>query len=241
MHSALPIRSANASPTTAGRRGRVRQQAGVALVVGIFGGVTGLVVDLAAQAPRPPSNVRVLVDGGVPAPGQLTVTCPANKSVASSNGSPVVVTYSVSTSGGAVPMTVTDLPASGSSFPVGTTPVQSTARSNDGQTATCGFSVTVTYSPAPSPSAVGPQSTITCPAGAIAISPGASIQAAVNLHPGTLRSVSKPASILGPAPSPRKPGICSSANTARSWTAPAGQRRIPRRARSGRTTRTSTT
>ena len=81
-------------------------------------------------------------------------------------------------------MTVTDLPASGSSFPVGTTAVQITARSNDGQTATCGFSVAVTYSPAPSPSAVGTQSTITCPAGAIAISPGASIQAAVNLHPG---------------------------------------------------------
>ena len=120
-----------------------------------------------------------------PPPGQLTVTCPANISVASSNGSPVVVTYSASTSGGVAPMTVTGTPASGSSFPVGTTPVQVTARSSDGQTASCGFSVTVTYSPAPAPSGFGPSSTITCPSGAVDIWPGASIQTAVNQLAGS--------------------------------------------------------
>jgi parallel beta-helix repeat protein len=123
------------------------------------------------------------VDGVAP-PGQLTVTCPANKSVTSSNGSPVVVNYSVNTSGGVAPVTVSGSPASGSSFPVGTTPVQVTARSSDGQTATCGFSVTVTYSPALSASAVGPQATITCPAGAVDIFPGIDIQGIVNLYAG---------------------------------------------------------
>ena len=64
MHSALRIRSANASPASAGHR-RCHPQLAVALVASIFGGVTGLVVDLAAQAPRPPSNVRILGDGVV--------------------------------------------------------------------------------------------------------------------------------------------------------------------------------
>jgi hypothetical protein len=35
---------------------------------------------------------------------QLTVTCPANKTIASSNGSAVAVTYSVTTSGGVAPI-----------------------------------------------------------------------------------------------------------------------------------------
>ena len=84
-----------------------------------------------------------IVDSASP---PLTVTCPANISTTSPDGSPVVVTYTVSTSGGQAPVTVTGSPASGSSFPVGTTPVQVTASSNDGQTANCGFSVTVTSS-----------------------------------------------------------------------------------------------
>jgi parallel beta-helix repeat protein len=119
-----------------------------------------------------------------PPPPTLTVTCPANMSVTSPDGSPVVVTYSVTTSGGTPPVTVTGTPASGSSFPVGTTPVQVTAESSDGQKASCSFSVTVTYSPPPPSSGVGPQSTITCPAGAVDIWPGASIQAMVDSHVG---------------------------------------------------------
>ena len=115
----------------------------------------------------------------------LTVTCPADISVASSNGSPVVVTYSAIASGGIAPRTLTYSPVSGTSFSVGTTtPVQVTAQSNDGQTKSCGFSVTVTNSSPPS-TGVGPQSTITCPAGAIDIWPGTSIQSMINTYAGT--------------------------------------------------------
>jgi parallel beta-helix repeat protein len=73
----------------------------------------------------------------------LAVTCPSNMTATSSNGSPVVVNYTATTSGGLAPVTWSGSPASGSSFPVGTTPVTVTAQSSDGQTATCGFSVTV--------------------------------------------------------------------------------------------------
>jgi parallel beta-helix repeat protein len=112
----------------------------------------------------------------------LTITCPANPSVTSPDGSPVVVNYSVTTSGGVAPVSVTGSPASGSSFPVGTTSVLVTAQSSDGQTANCGFSVTVTYSAPPS-SGVGPQPTITCPSGAIDIFPGTNnIQIMVDLY-----------------------------------------------------------
>jgi parallel beta-helix repeat protein len=174
----------------------------------------------------------------------LTATCPSNITVSSPDGSPVAVTYSASTSGGLQPVTVSGVPASGSSFPVGTSLVQVTAKSSDGQTASCGFSVTVTYSApsewtfcafesefcafsgtrqvrygangsyfyqtlsggtpctnsvfgdpivgtlkhcdvssAPATSTVGPQSTITCPAGSVDIFPATDIQTVVNIHP----------------------------------------------------------
>jgi len=177
-------------------------------------------------------------------PTTLTVTCPANMTVASPDGSPVVVTYSATTSGGTQPVTVSGSPASGSSFPVGTTPVQVTAQSSDAQTASCSFTVTVTYSapstlwtfcgwegdncaftgtrqvrygagdlyfiktltggtpctnavfgdPVPGStkhcdysapvtvSSIGPTTSITCPAGAINIFPGTSIQSVVNSY-----------------------------------------------------------
>jgi parallel beta-helix repeat protein len=199
--------------------------------------------------------VNLTVVAGV---APLAVTCPANKSVTSSDGSPVAVTYTATASGGVAPVSVTGSPASGSAFAVGTTAVTVTAQSADGQTARCSFSVTVTYTsgssswtfcateggvcaftgtkdvrygangvyayktlsdgtpctnavfgdpapgvakqcetsgtasspppappPPPSTSSYGPQSTITCPAGAIDIVPGQSIQAAVNVYPGT--------------------------------------------------------
>ena len=81
----------------------------------------------------------------VPSPGgTLYVTCPANMTVPSSNGSAVAVTYSATTEGGVAPVTVSDNPASGSLFPVGTTTVHVNARSSDGQSSWCSFTVTVT-------------------------------------------------------------------------------------------------
>ncbi len=112
----------------------------------------------------------------------LTVTCPANYTTSSSNGSAVAVSYTVSTSGGVAPITVVGTPASGSLFPVGTTSVSVTATSSDGQKATCGFSVTVTYTGGTTTSGYGPQSTITCPAGAMDIWPATNIQNLVNLY-----------------------------------------------------------
>jgi len=77
-----------------------------------------------------------------PAP---TITCPANITVASPDGSPVVVTYTVTTSGGNPPVNLTVTPPSGSSFAVGpATTVQANAQSQDGQTKSCSFTVTVT-------------------------------------------------------------------------------------------------
>jgi parallel beta-helix repeat protein len=174
-------------------------------------------------------------------PPTLTITCPANITVASPNGSPVVVTYTVTTSGGNPPVNLTVTPQSGSSFPVGTTTVQANAQSQDGQTKNCSFTVTVTPpsstwtfcafenqfcafsgtqqvryganatfviqtltggtqctnavfgDPIPGtakhcdinsvqPSGVGPQTSITCPAGAADIFPGQSIQLIVNAN-----------------------------------------------------------
>jgi parallel beta-helix repeat protein len=116
-------------------------------------------------------NVPVDVYVTVLAPPVLTVSCPSNMTVASPDGLPVVVTYSVGTSGGVPPVTVTGSPASGTSFGVGTTPVSVVARSSDGQEQRCAFNVTVTYSPGSSPTGVGPQPTITCPTEAVIIYP----------------------------------------------------------------------
>jgi len=112
--------------------------------------------------------------------GTLTVTCLANKTVTSPNGFPVSVNYTVTTSGGAAPVTVTGNPPSGSNFPVGATIVRVTANSSDGQTASCTFTVTVTYTPPnPPPGTYGPQN-VPCPSGAFNIVPGQNIQTAVN-------------------------------------------------------------
>jgi parallel beta-helix repeat protein len=128
-----------------------------------------------------------------PPPPTLLVSCPSNQSVASQDGKAVVVNYSATTSGGVSPITVTGNPASGTAFAVGTTPVTVTARSSDGQSVSCSFTVTVTYTapapapaPAPttSPSGVGPQSSITCPGGAVDVWPGTSIPNVVASFPG---------------------------------------------------------
>ena len=147
-------------------------------------------------------SVHVTIGAGTSAPspqpspppppstgGTLYVTCPANKTVASSTGSAVAVTYSATTEGGVAPVTVSGTPASGSLFPVGTTKVNVNARSSDGQSSWCSFTVTVTYAsaapapaPPPSTSSYGPRSTITCPAGAVDIWPGVNIQSVVNIY-----------------------------------------------------------
>ena len=191
-----------------------------------------------------------IVGSPPPPPPTLNVTCPANMTVPSPDGSAVVVTYTATTSGGQAPVAVIGSPASGTSFAVGTTSVTVTADSSDGQTDSCTFSVTVTDSssgdwtfcalenqfcafsgtvqvrygangsyafrtltggtpctnsvfgdpifgvvkechvastappppPPPPPTGLGPQSSITCPAGAVSISPGMSIPAAVNAN-----------------------------------------------------------
>jgi parallel beta-helix repeat protein len=205
-------------------------------------------------------------------PPTLVITCPANITTTSPDGNGVPVTFSATTTGGNPPVQLNYSPASGSIFPVGTTTVTVTATSGDGQMKTCGFSVTVTYTPTgtspdgattppaasivdasgaiwtiapdrrilrnnvqasngvgdlilwksgavyvknssypdangswwqwlgsswsqvadptggspppPPPSGVGPQSTITCPAGAVNIFPGSSINAAVDANVG---------------------------------------------------------
>jgi parallel beta-helix repeat protein len=178
------------------------------------------------------------------APATLTITCPGNQTATSPDGFPVAVSYpAATTTGGTQPVNISYSAASGSNFPVGTTTVQVTASSNDGQTAGCSFTVTVTSS-APSPlwtfcgwedsfcaftgtrqvrygsnntyfyktltggtpctnavfgdpvpgaakhcdysapvtttTTIGPTPSITCPAGAIDIFPGTSIQTVVN-------------------------------------------------------------
>jgi parallel beta-helix repeat protein len=124
-------------------------------------------------------NVQVTI---LPPP-VLSVTCPTNTTVASPDGLPVPVTYSVVTSGGVAPVNVTGSPESGSSFGVGTTAVNVIARSSDGQEKSCGFNVTVTYSPGSAPAGVGPQPAIACPTEAIDIWPGTSIPSTVSVYP----------------------------------------------------------
>jgi len=130
-----------------------------------------------------PVQVTVAVSITSPTPSVLSVTCPANKTVSSSTGFPVVVHYTATTSGGVPPITVTGNPPSGSGFPVGTTNVMVTAQSSDGQTASCSFTVTVTYTPPDPPtSTYGPQN-VACPPIALEIFPGDAIQAVVDSNP----------------------------------------------------------
>jgi len=147
-------------------------------------------VNIASAAVAPPPVAPA------PTGSALYVTCPASTSVTSLDGGPVVVNYTATTDGGVAPISITGSPASGTAFPVGTTSVSVKAQSSDGQTSYCTFSVTVTYTnptstaptapppPSPSTSAVGPQSTIVCPAGAVDIWPGQYIQGVVNTYPG---------------------------------------------------------
>jgi parallel beta-helix repeat protein len=122
-------------------------------------------------------------------PDPLVVSCPANLSAVSPDGSPVVVTYQATATGGVAPVSIEAIPASGSLFPVGVSAVNVTAASADGQFSSCGFNVSVTYTPTPPPPppddpTYGPRASITCPADAVDVLPGSSIQAAINGNVG---------------------------------------------------------
>jgi len=113
-------------------------------------------------------------------PSALAIACPAAVSVASPTGASVTVTYpAASASGGMAPLRLVYRPASGTVFPLGTTPVRVSVGDAAQQTASCSFTVTVTAT-APR----GPQSTIMCPAGAVNILPGTSLQQVVNAATG---------------------------------------------------------
>ena len=62
-------------------------------------------------------SFTVTVTASPPTGGTLYVTCPANKSVTSSTGSAVAVTYSATTEGGVAPVTVEVLPGIGQPLP----------------------------------------------------------------------------------------------------------------------------
>jgi parallel beta-helix repeat protein len=90
-------------------------------------------------------NMVTPVAAVAPPIATLAIACPANTQVTSLDGSPVVVNYTATTSGGVAPVSITGSPASGTAFPVGVTTVNVTAQSSDGQSARCSFSVTVNY------------------------------------------------------------------------------------------------
>ena len=83
----------------------------------------------------------------------LSLTCPTNFTVAATETNGAVVFFSASATGGCPPVSVQAMPPSGSQFPIGTTPVSVTATDGCGNTATCGFQVTV----------VAPPVSIVCP------------------------------------------------------------------------------
>src|SRR5262245_49792805 len=112
----------------------VRDSNGGAVAVNIVPQISGGTTTSPPPPPPPSSG------------GTLYVTCPANASVTSPNGGPVVVTYTATTDGGVAPISITGTPASATAFPVGTTKVSVKAQSSDGQTSWCTFSVTVTSS-----------------------------------------------------------------------------------------------
>jgi lysophospholipase L1-like esterase len=79
----------------------------------------------------------------------LTLTCPATITTESTTGQAVPVAYTTpSAQGGTPPSTVSCSPLSGALFPVGNTTVSCAASDTAGQTASCGFTVTVRPPPA---------------------------------------------------------------------------------------------
>src|SRR6185503_13045046 len=139
----------------------------------------------AAQAP-PPRNLRMVAGGTVSLNG-LSVGGPASVAIGQTvqytvqatdtNGSTISVNsgavWSTSNSG------LATISQSGvlTALATGTVTVRATY-----QGLTAQFATTLASTTASSP--YGPQSTITCPAGAVSITPGQSIQGVVNFYPG---------------------------------------------------------
>ena len=183
MH-ALP----HAWSTSTGRLRRVR--AGYSLmvnaivVIAVAGWMT--VASLSAQAPSAPRSVRVISGGGVVV-NALSITGPASVNVGQTVQYAVQATYTNGDTSVVINGAVWSTSNSGlasvtqsgalTALATGTVTVQATYEGRTAQLAT-------TLAPTIAPSAYGPQATMTCPAGAVAISPGQSIQNNVNLNPG---------------------------------------------------------
>jgi hypothetical protein len=88
-----------------------------------------------------------VVDGTPP-----SLSCPAARVLECAEGG-VVVTYAAKASDNCGPVAPSCVPSSGSTFPGGTTPVVCSATDGSGNTASCGFSVTVRDTQPPTPGA----------------------------------------------------------------------------------------
>ena len=153
------------------------------LVIAVLGWIAAVAVDLSAQAGSPPTNVRVI--SGSPVLNALIISGPASVTVGQTaqymvhatvaNGGTIGVGAVWSTSNNGL-ATITP---SGvlTALATGTVTVQATYQSLTAQ-----FTTTLVSST--SSSSYGPQSTITCPAGAVDIWPGQSIQTSINLNTG---------------------------------------------------------
>jgi hypothetical protein len=95
------------------------------------------------------------VAGVAPLSSRLAILCPV-PTATSSNGSPVIVAFSPTVSGGVAPVSGSCSPASGSLFPVGATHAVCTARDAAGAVATCDTTVAVLGPGGPAPGAPDP-------------------------------------------------------------------------------------
>ncbi|HYO51571.1 FG-GAP-like repeat-containing protein [Archangium sp.] len=81
-----------------------------------------------------------------------SLSCPVSQVLECTPGG-TVATFSAEASDNCGPVSATCAPSSGSTFPAGTTPVVCSATDGSGNTASCGFSVTVRDTQAPTPGA----------------------------------------------------------------------------------------
>ena len=211
-------------------------------IIAVLGWIAAVAVDLAAQAP-PPRNLR-MVSGGTVLLNALSVGGPASVAIGQTAQYTVQATdtngNTISVNSGAVWSTsnsgLATISQSGvlTALATGTVTVQATYQGLTAQFATTLASTTAS-------STYGPQSTITCPAGAVDIMPGQSIQGVVNFYPGTttfcLRAgVHYVTSSITPKTGNTFVGEYGAILDGSNWSTTE-----PRRRPSARTTRTSTT
>ena len=76
--------------------------------------------------------------------GVLTISCPADRTILSLNGTNAGIDYpSPQTTGGQAPVSASCTPEAGTVLPVGTVPVECNASDGLGQTAACAFSIEI--------------------------------------------------------------------------------------------------